>query len=311
MSFFFNCKVMNQQIDPYKVLEVPKNYTMDQLKTNYKRIALQVHPDKGGSAYMFKLVTSCYKTLYNNLKNNNQKEFYHLKGDYKNEVASSYKTAQPIDTAGFSINTGQGFDVQKFNKIFDQVRIQENTDDGYGNWMSKSSKEREDIKIAKAMKKFDSSTFNEIFDNTVKPSKTTKMIVYEEPQGMVSSKMMCYSELGVDKIKDFSGDNMTQKNLNFMDYKVAHTTNRLVDPSVVKARAEYKDLNHVKADRENISFTMTAEDQMKWNKQQALQKEHEEKRLQNLWRRDQEITDHYVKINQLLLQQKQPRKSKR
>jgi curved DNA-binding protein CbpA len=51
-------------IDPYKTLGVPRNFTLEQLKTSYKKIALSVHPDKtpGNSDYMFKIVTKCYKT---------------------------------------------------------------------------------------------------------------------------------------------------------------------------------------------------------------------------------------------------------
>jgi len=59
---------MEAKIDPLKVLGLPKNYTAEMLKESYKRLALKAHPDKGGSEYLFKLLTECYKYLANDLK---------------------------------------------------------------------------------------------------------------------------------------------------------------------------------------------------------------------------------------------------
>ena len=41
-------------LDPYKVLNVPKNFTWEQLKKGYKHAALKTHPDKeGGNKVIF------------------------------------------------------------------------------------------------------------------------------------------------------------------------------------------------------------------------------------------------------------------
>ena len=54
---------MNDNINPYEILGVSKNYDLDELKQKYKLLAKKVHPDKGGSEQLFKLVTLCYKKL--------------------------------------------------------------------------------------------------------------------------------------------------------------------------------------------------------------------------------------------------------
>ena len=59
---------MERGIDPYKILEVSKNFTLDELKQQYKKIAIRVHPDKGGSEYMFNMVTDCFKKLMRGFK---------------------------------------------------------------------------------------------------------------------------------------------------------------------------------------------------------------------------------------------------
>ena len=59
---------MNDNIDPYKILNISKNYDLEELKIKYKKIARKVHPDKGGSEQLFNLVTLCYKKLYEEYK---------------------------------------------------------------------------------------------------------------------------------------------------------------------------------------------------------------------------------------------------
>ena len=50
-------------INPYEILGVTKNFTLDELKDKYKRVAKKVHPDRGGSQQLFNLVTLAYKKL--------------------------------------------------------------------------------------------------------------------------------------------------------------------------------------------------------------------------------------------------------
>ena len=66
-----------QQIDPYKVLGLPKNFTLEQLKTAYKAAAFKTHPDKGGNEYLFKIVTNSYKYLNKVYKQNQLEKQHH------------------------------------------------------------------------------------------------------------------------------------------------------------------------------------------------------------------------------------------
>jgi curved DNA-binding protein CbpA len=70
-------------MDPYKVLNIPKNFTLEQLREQYKKMALQVHPDKGGSAELFEIVTSCYKKLLRHQERKIEKDFMELKKEFK------------------------------------------------------------------------------------------------------------------------------------------------------------------------------------------------------------------------------------
>ena len=56
------CTLMSQE-SLYNVLLVDQNATLDEIKLAFKRRALQVHPDKGGSKEAFHVVYQALETL--------------------------------------------------------------------------------------------------------------------------------------------------------------------------------------------------------------------------------------------------------
>ena len=55
--------VLMAQVSLYDVLLVDQNATLDEIKLAFKKRALQVHPDKGGSKEAFHLVYQALETL--------------------------------------------------------------------------------------------------------------------------------------------------------------------------------------------------------------------------------------------------------
>jgi type IV secretory pathway VirB4 component len=89
------------------------------------------------------------------------------------------------------------------------------------------------------------------------------------------------------------------KNLNFMDYRIAHTTSRIVDPRTV-SREEYKNIQELERSRENVSYQMTEEEYALYMRKKRLQEKEEEKRtmIQNSY--DKRVEQHYMRVNGLL-----------
>jgi molecular chaperone DnaJ len=56
--------------DYYKVLGVEENSTQDEIKKAYRKLAVQYHPDKGGSEDKFKEISEAYDTLGDEEKRN-------------------------------------------------------------------------------------------------------------------------------------------------------------------------------------------------------------------------------------------------
>jgi curved DNA-binding protein CbpA len=275
-------------IDPYKILEVRKNFTLDELKENYKKIALRVHPDKGGNEYMFNLVTSCFKEL--------MREYKRRISDVQHDELKTAFTKYSSQTAQQQKGPDR-FNLEKFNKLFEENKMPDVADIGYDDWYKKEDKSKDP-----AFKGGSQEAFNRHFDKYVKASGESKHIVkYKEPEALFSGKKIHCMDLGVQDVDDFSGDNTSLKKLNFSDLKLAHTTSRIVDPRQV-SRAEYKSIDELKKDRGNVRFEMNNDEKKDYIRKQQHQQEMEYQRQTFLKQKDNEIERHYQRVNNLLQQ---------
>ncbi len=306
--------------NPYEIIGVSKKFSLDELKYNYKKIAKKVHPDRGGNEKIFKLVTLAYKQLLEiyKLKQIN-KEFNELKTDFQEfrqnqnneqrrnkKLHNNYNNTDSDSTYIKSYKKKENQDVTNnmgdiFNKIYEENKINDVYDRGYGNLMTKSDANRPDIDVKKTINNM--KNFNEIFDKTPVSKHNKKIIKYREPIALPSSiKTLQYTEIGIDKINDFSTE---INNLNCVDYKKAHSTSKLIDKNFVRQRTNYNNINGLEQERANINYTMS-DDEIK--KQLYIKKKEqlkELKRLERIQQIDIMQQDKFNKINELMINYKQ------
>lgn len=295
-----NLNVSEMGLNPYDVLGVRKNFEFDELKDAYRRIAKMVHPDKGGSQHLFQMVTDCFRTLAQEYKMRTADRPHHeLKKEaehyYQNRSAQAppYR-APPAADENFN---------DRFNRAFEENKLEDDNDIGYGAMMAPSSKNRDDIDIPRMFRKFDANTFHTMFDKvTLDPSK--EVVVYREPEALPLARKMQYTELGGDRPDDFSStaEGTERRNLQYTDFKKAHTMSRLVDPRAVQQRKEYKNIEQYEAARANTLKKPETPEEIAWRmqKERAAQ-EAEQRRLERLKQRDGIIAVHHEKVNRSLL----------
>jgi curved DNA-binding protein CbpA len=283
---------IKMDIDPYKMMGVPKNFTPDQLKAAYKKLALQMHPDKqGGNDYMFKLLTSCYKTLVKDYNKRVQDRQFH---ELKQESQKYTPQYAPIE------DPKKAFNIDKFNNIFEQNKLPDQVrDTGYNDWLRSGDSEASNQPKIKG--KFSLSSFNSQFEKATSAQPSKHVIKYQEPEPLQASKKIQFTELGVDKVDDFSGDNMTKKNLNYMDLKLAHTTERIVDPRTVEQRKAYKNVGDIEADRANVQYNMSDKEKQEYLRKKKLEELREKQRVESLNAYDQRTSQHFERVNRLML----------
>jgi len=298
-------KINLELLDPYEVLEIPKNFTFEQLKHAYKTTALLTHPDKeGGNKLIFEFVTECFKLLAEEYKSrNSNKTFLELKKQAKDYYSNENTeiAVEPVIIGGDSFN-------DKFNKKFDMCRVEDEENDfGYGDIMTESSKKREDLsdinKNLFSSKKFDNQSFNSIFMKNTSVPKKNEIIKYKDPEPLVLAKSMNYTEIGGKKPDDYSSsvEKSGKNNLIYSDYKIAHSNTRLVDEESCSIK-NFKDVEEYQLYR-NSKFNKALTDKEK--KYFEFKKEREEReeyeRLERIKQTDAKIKMNNEKASRLFL----------
>lgn len=251
----------------YTVLKLKKDFTIDELKKNYKHLAFKCHPDKNlmnvaEANKQIKILTECYKELVGVYKAREADKTYI---ELKSESTRESKKELPK-------NPIRDMDNDKFNEFFQKNKFKTEKDDGYSSWMKNS---KEDTAAQTSLK------------------------IYEEPTPFGINTKLGYHELDDNIPNDFSGDNINNR-LKFMDYKVAHTTSKLVDSGFEKNRATFQTLDSYKNARDSQKLEMTEDDIRMFTLKKEKEKEAENKRLQRIRDLDDRIFNHSQKVQATL-----------
>lgn len=296
-------KINLELLDPYEVLEIPKNFTFEQLKNAYKATALLTHPDKeGGNKLIFEFVTECFKLLAEEYKSrNSNKTFMELKKQAKDYYSSENTTfsSEPNVIGGDNFN-------EKFNKKFDMCRVEDEENDfGYGDIMVESSNNREELSTENifSSKKFDSQSFNSIFMKHTPAPPKNEIIKYKDPEPLVLAKSMNYTEIGGKKPDDYSSsvEKSGKNNLIYSDYKIAHSNTRLVDEESCSLK-NFKDVEEYQLYRNSKFNKALTEKEKKYFELKKQREEREEyERLERIKQTDAKIRMNNEKASRLFL----------
>lgn len=300
-------KINLQLLDPYEVLEIQKKFNWEELKIAYRKTALLTHPDKeGGNRIIFNFVTECFKTLAEEYKSrDSNKSFIELKKQakdyYDNETDyddNEKKEVIPI--------TGTNFN-EKFNKKFEMCKMDNEEEDfGYGDIMTDSSNNREDLPDPKNLfekQKFDNSSFNKIFIKHTIPPPPSQMIKYKDPEPLVLAKTMNYTEIGGKRPDDYSSsvEKSSKNNLIYTDYKMAYTNTRLVDDESFSIK-NFKNVEEYEAHRNSKFKKGLTEKEKKYFELKKLNEEKEEyERQERIKQNDLKIKLNNQKASRLYL----------
>ena len=306
--------------NPYEIIGVSKRFTLDELKYNYKKVAKRVHPDRGGKEKLFKLVTLAYKQLLeiHKLKQIN-KEFNELKSDFqeftsnqdnqqrrhrdlhRNSNRSSDRSSKKSSRSRQNQQDSNGNFGDMFNKVYEENKIDDVYDRGYGDLMTESDANRPDIDIKKTVNSM--KNFNQAFESAPISKHNKKIIKYRDPIALPTSlKTLQYTEIGIDKLSDFSTET---SNLSCVDYKKAHSTSKLIDKNYVRQRTGYNDIGGLEAERANIDYNMSEEDLRKQAYLKKKEQLKELKRLERLQQMDMMHQESFNRVNELMVNYKQ------
>lgn len=287
-----------RKYNPYNILGLNEQCSAREAKVNYRKLALKYHPDKNGEKtdYEFKLITQSYYYILNKI-NNTQK--------YQNKMSQDVTYQEYEDNVNepkYNIHLDKdNFNLNKFNKVFDQYKISSVYDDGYGDLMTGGPRSERDIELNDNQsvfgKKFNKEIFNMNFDK-MKSNKSTEIMEYQEPMALNSGSGSCV-ELGVGKLDNYGSNSM---GLGYTDYKQAHYENNMINVHDVKVK-QYKNVKDLQNARSRLSYNMSEKDRELERIRQNQREQNEQNRRDRLERHDNMVFNQYNKVNQLLIRQ--------
>jgi curved DNA-binding protein CbpA len=281
------------KLNPYKILNISKNYDESSLKKAFIKRAMIVHPDKGGEKYKdgkeFKLLTISYQVLLKTISKGSDDKVH---DDLKKGLTDYLKNEKKVSNKKIK----DKFDLQEFNKIYENNKINDDfLDDGYGNWLKQKGEE-----TSFKMTEYNENIFNDKFNELKKINKAkTQLKIYEEPQELISLKNIdSLTVLGGGKVSSYSGE---INGLGFRDLREAFEESTLIDPSSVNISDRKMSIKEYNKQRSKVNYDMTDEDKQKLYKREKIKELNEKKRLERLNEKDEIHFDQYSRIHQRLI----------
>jgi curved DNA-binding protein CbpA len=277
-------------MDPHDVLNLPRNHTLEQLRYNYKVLARQLHPDKRGDSLTkeqantaFQVLTDAYRTLTERHRaSESDKTFDAMRGGSRDELGrQARRNAVNTDLVVDRADPAKGFSLDRFNRVYEEHRSEDaERDGGYGSWMS-----RHDPNDPKDL------------------SRNRQMVRYTEPEPVSLSRRGCvqFTELGLAKISDYSRGDDAKHGLQYTDYRVAHTTTKLVDERALDDRKQFRSIDELKAHRSAVHSAMTDAEAAAAAEAEIRRKKEIAKRDRLQQERDAQLERHFHRVHKSLL----------
>ena len=287
-----------EKLNPYKILGITKKYDEKILKKAYLKKAMTTHPDRGGSPLEFQQVSIAYTLLLKKLNDQNNN---HQHNDLRNN-SKNYMSDQ-ISNNEKNINMTDNFDINLFNKVYEENKIDTAYDRGYGEWMESSSNN----KMLEQPKMFNKSFNKDLFNHEFEKYKINQqkqmgshLVKYDEPQVDISMKGKdSLMLLGQNNVTNFSGS--SDGGLGFSDYKDAFTNSCLIDTNTVNISNRDDNIKSAQRTRSNISYKMSVSDLRKQEMIKLKLEKEEQDRILRLNQHDNMAFNNYEKIHSRLI----------
>ena len=282
-------------------LEEEVALTEEELKKAYKKAAVKAHPDKrGGSEQHFEAVTRAYAYLTEILKRIQggrsgplkQVEAPNLLQSERANAAEAWKQVEPI-----RLNPNK-LDMNAFNQMFEQTRVPEPDEDGYGDWLKNESS----TSAPKFSGKFNRDVFNSMFEEEAAKNKATKQnqLSVVSPQALYLAPTAGV-ELGRDKPADFTAPANAALGLKYTDLRAAYTTESTFSGQVADVRVEARDFGRYQESRKKAPDPLR-DDEL--SAIQQMEREAEQREKQRQIRAAQELInsdDYHQRMKRLVL----------
>jgi curved DNA-binding protein CbpA len=289
LSYFQNCLLVLG-------LEEEVALTDETLRSAYKKAALKAHPDKkGGSEQDFEAVTRSYAYLTEILKRINGGrstagvvEAPTVLKDSRQTVAKDWAMVEPV-----RLNP-QKLDLNAFNQMFEQTRIPDPDDEGYGDWLKKEGETKSGPNFGG---KFNRDVFNSTFNEEAKSRASTAVSV------LVPQAMTLAPTQGVELGRGATGDYTAPANaqMKYTDLRNAYTSESAFTHQVSNVAVENRTFDAYAGSRKKAPEPLNDREMQAIQEAEAHQAKKEKERSIRAAQELNMADDYFARMKQLVL----------
>jgi curved DNA-binding protein CbpA len=237
MNYFQNCLLVLN-------LEEEVALNEDSLRKAYKAAAVKAHPDKGGSEQEFEAVTRAYAYLVEILRRvqggrskEGKVEAPTVLKDSRTTEAKDWQHVEPV-----RLNPKK-LDMNAFNQMFEQTRIPDPDDEGYGDWLKGGGDGPAGPKFGG---KFNRDVFNQAFEAEAAKARASSALSVAQPQALTLGV-----NHGVELGRESAGDYTAAANasVKYTDLKQAYTNYNTFSGQVAGVSVEGRSFDAYSASR--------------------------------------------------------------
>ncbi len=224
-------------------LEEEVALTEESLKSAYKKAVIRAHPDKqGGSEEEFQAVTKAYaylgeilKRIHGGRAKEGVVEAPNAIQNSRSSEAEKWKHVEPVALNPKKLN------MQDFNKLFEQTRIPDPDESGYGDWLKGNDSVTNGPQFSG---KFNREVFHKVFEEDAKSKSKTN-----QHNALMVQEMSLASRMGATELGRGARE----------DYTIAPHEGKVAYTDLKKAYTEYNTFSHETA---NVTYEDRTFDQV-------------------------------------------------
>ena len=314
--------------ESYRILKIDdtKPLTHESLRLAYKKAAAKAHPDRGGSAEEFDEVTRAFLYLEEVIhklipKGATDGEDPRFKQAVTKEAAikaregpltkydaeeAAHRMRESASAASreepkIALNP-KNLNMSVFNKLFEENRLPDPDQDGYGDWLKSSGEDRRLQNESQLRSKFNADVFNKTFAEQgigrgdVGSSASNGLTKYQAPDAITHHGG---TELGAGRPSHYISP--LGAKTGYTDLKFAYGEGSTFSQDVVGIKEEKRTLDAMKRERESAPTPLTAEEQRMLDAIDRQKAAAEEERRRRLAVHDVAAEDVYAKMQRRLM----------
>jgi len=280
-------------------LEEEVALTDDSLKKAYKKAALRAHPDKGGSERDFEAITRAHAYLGEILlrvKGGRGKEGKveapEKLRDTREGASKEWEMVEPV-----RLNPKK-LDMNLFNQMFEQTRIPDPEEDGYGDWLKGADTQTSGPNFGG---KFNRDVFNKAFEDEAKAKQASSAVTLRQPEALTLAPNSGV-ELGRTGGGGFTA--AANANLKFTDLRNAYTSENMITSQVADVRVEARNFDQFSASRKQAPAPLTNHEMAGIQAAEAAAAQREEQRRLRAAQEDSLGTQYFERMKRLVITNK-------